>query len=174
MSRELAIGVMVAAAVLVLVLMLWGWRRRLRRDGVLIAPIGEADPATVRSRYEILYVATTRHDEPLERVAIRPLAYRARGEAVVTDTGVALILDGAPSVFLDRARLRAADRATWAIDRVVEPGGLARVVWQGDLVPQGDDGALLDSYLRMTSGDPQPFLTAVQDLCTPTETGASR
>ena len=70
-------------------------------------------------RHEILYVATTAHDQPLERLAVRPLTYRARGELVLTDRGVAFSLDGAPTVFLSSARLVAADRATVAIDRVV-------------------------------------------------------
>ncbi|BDZ38269.1 hypothetical protein [Microbacterium suwonense] len=87
MSRELAIAITIAIAVLILAAMVVGWRRRLRRDSALTAPIGVPEHAEVTGRYEILYVATTQHDQPLERLALKPLAYRARGELVLTDRG---------------------------------------------------------------------------------------
>src|SRR5690606_27077632 len=105
------------------------WMRRLRRDSAMSAPLGVPEHAEVVARHEVLYVSTTRHDEPLERLTISPLAYRARGELAITDRGVALSLDGAPTVFLAKDRLVAVDRATVTIDRVVEPGGLLKLVW---------------------------------------------
>ena len=98
--RDLAIGIMIALAVLVLLTMLFAWRRRLRRDSVLVAPLGVPEHAEVLDRREVLYVSTTRHHQPLERLTLSPLAYRARGEAAVTDRGLALCLDGAPTVFV--------------------------------------------------------------------------
>ncbi|MGX1694854.1 PH-like domain-containing protein [Microbacterium keratanolyticum] len=167
MSYEAAVAVMIGAAVLVLGAMVFAWRRRLRRDSGLHAPLGVPEHADVLSRHEVLYVATTRHDQPLERLTIRPLAYRARGEAVITDRGLALSLDGSPTVFLASNRLVAVDRATVAIDRVVEPGGLVRVVWQVD------ESTRVDSYLRVVSGDPTHVITELQRLCAAPETGAS-
>ena len=127
MSRELAITVMIAVAVLILLAMLFAWRRRLRRDSGLTAPLGVPEHAEVVHRDEVLYVSTTRHDQPLERLAVSPLTYRARGELAVTDRGIALCLDGSPTVFLASSRLVQVDRATVTIDRVVEPGGLIRI-----------------------------------------------
>ncbi|GAA4482267.1 hypothetical protein GCM10023171_11970 [Microbacterium panaciterrae] len=146
------------------------WRARLRRDSGLTAPLGVPEHAEVRQRYETLYVATTKHDQSLERLAIRPLVYRARGELTITDRGAALSLDGAPTVFLASERLIGADRATVTIDRVVEPGGLIRVVWRTV------DGTVVDSYLRIT-GDlgntdaAGAALTDLQRLCAASETG---
>lgn len=167
MTRELAVLITVAVAVLVLVAMAFAWRRRVRRDAELEAPIGVPEHAEVISRHEVLYVATTRHDEPLERLAITPLAFRARGELAITDRGVALSLDGAPTVFVASARLATVDRATVAIDRVVEPGGLVRLVWRIT------DSQFVDSYLRLTAGDPQNVIPELQRLCAAPETGAS-
>lgn len=142
MSREGALLVMVAVAVVLVALGLWAWRRRARRDRGLVAPVAEAPAGAVETAiHSVLYVATTRHDEPLERLAIRGLAFRSRADIVVTDRGVALDLTGQPRVFLATASLMAVDRATVAIDRVVEKDGLARLVWRlGDTV--------VDTYLR--------------------------
>lgn len=156
--RDLAIAIMIGLAVFVLAAMFFAWRRRLRRDSGLAAPLGVPEHAEVLDRREVLYVSTTRHEQPLERLAIRPLAYRARGEAAITDRGLALCLDGAPTVFLGAARLIGVDRATVTIDRVVEPGGLVRVSWTAD------DGTPVDSYLRLTDGDPQNFIAELQRL----------
>lgn len=157
-TRDIAIAITIAVAALVLLSMFAAWRRRLRRDSGLAAPLGVPEHAEVIDRHEVLYVSTTKHDQPLERLAMRPLAYRARGEAAVTDRGLALCLDGAPTVFVSSARLASVDRATVTIDRVVEPGGLVRVAWNID------DDTIVDSYLRLTDGDPQTFISELQRL----------
>jgi len=165
MTREIAGLIMGAVAVLVLLAMLFAWRRRLRRDSGLHAPLGVPEHAEVTGRHGMLYVATTRHDQPLERLTLSPLAYRARGELVLTDRGVALSLDGAPTVFLASTRLVSADTATNAMNRVVEPNGLVRLVW---LEPSG---VLVDSFLRLTSGEPHQILPALERLCSAPENG---
>lgn len=165
MSRELAALVMAGVAALILLAMFLGWRRRIRRDSALTAPIGVPEHAEVTGRHEVLYVATTAHDQPLERVAVKPLAYRARGELVLTDRGVALSLDGAPTVFIASTRLVAADRATVAVNRVVEPNGLVRLVWRVA------DGVLVDSFLRLTSAEPQQILPELERLSAAPENG---
>lgn len=166
--RDLAITLTIALAVVILLGMLFAWRKRLRRDSGLSAPLGVPEHAEVIRRDEVLYVSTTRHDEPLERVAISPLAYRARGELAVTDRGVALCLDGAPTVFLATPRLVEIDRATVTIERVVEPGGLVRIAWNAS------DDTVVDSYFRVVTGDPKPLLSDLQRLVPAgPDTGAS-
>lgn len=167
MSREAAVLVVIGVAVLFLVLMLLAWRRRQKRDSALSAPIGVPEHAEVRERQEVLYVATTRHEQPLERFALKPLTYRARGEASITDRGLALSLDGAPTVFLASDLLVSVERATWTIDRVVEPGGLVRITWLA-----GDDTPV-DSYLRLVAGDTTDFIRSLAPLCQAPQTGAS-
>jgi hypothetical protein len=158
--RDIAITLTIALALVALLAMLFAWRRRLRRDSGLTAPLGVPEHAEVTSRDEVLYVSTTRHDEPLERVTISPLAYRARG--------VALCLDGAPTVFLASSRLVDVDRATVTIDRVVERGGLVRIAWNAS------DDVVVDSYLRVVSGDPTSLISDLQRLVPAApDTGAS-
>lgn len=168
-TRDLAIAITIAVALLVLLTMLFAWRRRLRRDSALSAPLGVPEHAEVARRDEVLYVSTTRHEQPLERVTVSPLEYRARGELAVTDRGVALCLDGAPTVFLASSRLVSVDRATVTIDRVVEPGGLIRIAWNAD------DETIVDSYLRLATGDPRTLISDLQRLVPAApDTGATR
>lgn len=157
-ARDIAIAITILVALLILLSMLFAWRRRMRRDAGFTAPLGVPEHAEVSRRDEVLYVSTTRHEHPLERLAIAPLAFRARGELAVTDRGVALALDGAPTVFLASERLVSADRATVTIDRVVEPGGLVRIAWRVD------DSTVVDSYLRRAGGDPQNLISDLQRL----------
>lgn len=166
-TRDIAIAITIAVAALVLLAMFTAWRRRLRRDSGLAAPLGVPEHAEVLDRHEVLYVSTTKHDQPLERLTLSPLAYRARGEVAVTDRGLALCLDGAPTVFLASSRLESVDRATVTIDRVVEPGGLVRVAWSTD------DDTIVDSYLRLTDGDPQNFISELQRLVPATDDTAA-
>ncbi|GAA1527295.1 hypothetical protein HD600_002637 [Microbacterium ginsengiterrae] len=166
-ARDIAVVITIAFAILVLLSMLFAWRRRLRRDAAHTAPLGVPEHAEVLSRHEVLYVSTTRHDEPLERLAIRPLAYRARGELAVTDRGAALCLDGTPTVFLAKDTLASIDRATVTIDRVVEPGGLVRIAWRIDA------DTIVDSYLRPTTGAPDSLISELERLIPAHDTGAS-
>lgn len=169
MSKEGALLVMIGVALVLIGLMAWGWWRRSRRDGGLVAPRGEVpEGAVVRAEFAGLYVATTAHGAPLERLAIRGLGFRAAGEVVVTDAGLALRLRGSDTVFLDRDRLVSAAQATVAIDRVVERDGLLRVTWLLGDTP-------LDSYFRpqgTSARDAAQAVTAILPHPTPTGTDA--
>lgn len=166
-TRDIAIAITIGVALLILLTMFLAWRRRLRRDSGHSAPMGVPEHAEVLSRHEVFYVSTTRHDEPLERLAIKPLAYRARGELAVTDRGAALCLDGTPTVFLPTGKIVAVDRAAVTIDKVVESGGLVRLAWKLD------DDTTVDSYLRATAGDPNNLISELQRLITADNSGAT-
>ena len=143
MTREGALAVMIAVAVVLLGLLAWAWWRRTRRDSGMQAPVGEAPTdAAILSAHETLYVATTRHGEPLERLAIRGLGFRSRADLTVTSAGVALDLTGQPRLFLPTERIVEVGQATVAIDRVVEKDGLVRIAWRLD----GE--TVVDSYIR--------------------------
>ncbi|MFT4136617.1 hypothetical protein [Microbacterium sp.] len=166
MTREGAVLVMAAAAALLLGLAAWGWRRRIRRDSALAAPVGEVpDGASDLARFEALYVATTRHDEPLERLAIRGMGFRSRAGVTVTDAGVALDLTGRPRLFLASDRIAGVDQATVAIDRVVERDGLTRVAWRAA------DDTIVDTYLRPQSASARALADAIRSTLTPTTGG---
>ncbi|GAA1693471.1 hypothetical protein GCM10009808_08240 [Microbacterium sediminicola] len=143
MSREGAALIMMAVAAIVLALIAWGWWRRVRRDARMQAPTDDlpAD-AAVLGRFDILHVATTRVDEPLERLTIAGLRFRATGTATITTAGVVFDLAATPRISLRRERLDSIAQSTVAIDRVVEKDGLVRVRWHLDAATD------VDTYLR--------------------------
>ena len=166
MTRDGALMTMISIAVALLFSLVWAWVRRTRRDRSLAAPFGEAPAdALVRSTFPGLYVATTRHDDALERVAMNGLAFRSRSDLTVTDAGIALDLTGQPRIFLAVDRIEAAAQATVAIDRVVEPDGLVRIAWRTD------DGTLVDSYFRPQDASARALADAIAEILTTTTTG---
>ncbi|WP_424448727.1 hypothetical protein [Microbacterium arborescens] len=169
MSREGALIVMIAAAVVLLAVGVWAWRRRTRRDSGLAAPVGELpDGAAPTAAFSGLYVATTRHDEPLERLAIRRLGFRSRVDVTIAagaaGGGVALDLTGQPRLFIPAGRIVSVDQATVAIDRVVEKQGLTRLSWRID------DATIVDSYFRPQTASARALAEAIQTIVTPTQT----
>ncbi len=162
MTRELALLIIVAFTLALMGLGVWAWRRRTRRDAGLTAPVGDMPAeAAVVSRFSGFYVATTRHDEPLERLAIRGFAFRSRVAATITTAGIALDLPGQPRLFLSASDITSADQATVAIDRVVEKGGLARIAWR--IEPD----TVVDSYFRPQDTSSRAVVDAVSTLISP-------
>jgi hypothetical protein len=115
-----------------------------------------------------LYVATTRHDAPLERLAIRRLGFRSRIDVVVTDCGVAFDLTGQPRIFISADRIVSVTQSTVAIDRVVERDGLTRISWRID--DAAGDATIVDSYLRPQDASARALVDALRPLI-PTPTG---
>lgn len=168
MSREAALTVMIGVAVVILAALAWAWWRRTRRDAGLVAPLGEIPAgASVLATFPGLYVATTAHDRPLERLAIRRIGFRSRVDVTVTDAGVALDLMGTPRVFVPTERIASADQSTVAIDRVVEKDGLARVSWRID------DATVVDTYLRPQSASARALVDAIRPTLRTTTTPGS-
>ena len=165
MTREGALAVVIAFTVAVLALLAWGWWRRSRRDSALAAPVGEAPAGVaIRSSHDALYVATTKHGEPLERLVIRGLGYRSPADLTITDAGVALDLTGQPRFFLPTERIVEVAQATVAIDRVVERDGLVRLAWRLDA------GTVVDSYIRPRDASSRAVSDEIGALLTPTGT----
>jgi hypothetical protein len=153
------VGILLVVVV-VLALALVGWRRRLRRD----APAGGGYPApaaasATTASTDVLYVATTKAGEPLERLALPGLAYRGTGTVEVSADGVQLRVTGEQPVFIPAGALSSVGAATVTIDRVVERDGLLRLGWTTS------GGAAADSYFRVVDPAGHGRLTAaVEDI----------
>jgi hypothetical protein len=164
-TREGVLVMIIAFTVAVLALLAWAWWRRSRRDSGMAAPVGEAPAgAAIRATHDTLYVATTKHGEPLERLAIQGLGFRSRADLTITDAGVALDLTGQPRFFLPAERLVDVAQATVAIDRVVERDGLVRLAWRLD------DDTVVDSYIRPRDASSRVVSMEIGALLTPTGT----
>ncbi|MGO2659780.1 PH-like domain-containing protein [Mycetocola reblochoni] len=150
MLERLVPGLIVLAVLLLIVgLMYAGWRGRRRRGAPLAAALAPAperlsDPTTS----DALYVATTVRHDPLNRVTVPGLGFRARARLTVADEGVVIAANGEPAVFVPSADVIGAEQATWTIDRVVEDGGLTVIGWRLA-------GTELDSSFRLPSASAQ-------------------
>ena len=146
MARTIATVITVAVLLGLLGLMLRSWRGRTRRDAALPAgyPL-PVDTARELVSAAVLYVATTLRAQPLERLNIPGLGFRARARLTVTDAGVILALAGEEAVFIPASAIAVLEDATVAIDRAVETDGLLLLGWR---LP-GASGQIVDSYFRI-------------------------
>jgi hypothetical protein len=164
MDRSILMGLVLAFLLVLLALMLFGWRRRQQRQRNLPRPLRlPADWGSETMTTSAFYVATTVAREPLNRIAVAGLGYRARAAVGITAHGLRLAIPGQSAAYIPAADLRAVERATWAIDRAVEQGGLILIRWQ--LGDPATDGTQVDSYFRIT--DPATasrFFDSVQQL----------
>lgn len=162
------IGALVAILILAVIawLMVRSWRRRAQRDSVLSAYPVPASRSDAVFEAEILYVATTPADEPLERLAVQGLAFRGAGRVEVMPEGVALRIAGEPVSFIPADRLTGAATASYAIDRGVEPEGLIAISWIAATSEETEaEPPRVDSYLRARySGDQARILRAIDDI----------
>jgi hypothetical protein len=160
-DRPLAAAMVLGILGMLLGLMWLGWRSLKRRSSKIPAP----DPIPAAAADEVLsrtgwYVATTHAGRPLERIAVRGLAFRAAASISVTTGGIELRLSGGTECFIPAGRLRLVERASWTIDRAVERGGLVVVGWRLGTVP--DDAVDVDTYLRVD--DPGSLAEAIATL----------
>ncbi|MFC4244591.1 hypothetical protein ACFOYW_14550 [Gryllotalpicola reticulitermitis] len=152
----------VVVTLLIFVGMWAGWRARVRRDAALVpphdTPDGLGEPVVSAPA---LYVATTRHGQPLERLAIRGLGFRAQGMLAVYGSGVAISLDGNADVWLQASVIVSAEPAQVAIDKVVEKGGLLTLSWRVN-------DEVVDSYFRVFEPEKSGALYDAIDAITST------
>lgn len=163
MTQELAAGLMIALAGLLLGLAWWGWRNRQGRfrhlEGALVRTVPGSMPLL---SFQGLYVATTLMNQPMDRVPVGPLSYRAKAQFAVHPEGVVVSAQGETPVLLSSAGGIEAGLATWTIDRVVEPEGLVMIRWNLG-------GTEVDSYLRIVETDTRPIIETVNSLRGPAE-----
>lgn len=164
MDRPALMAIVLIFLLLLLALMVLGWRRRQRSQVGFPTPLSlPEDPGPETFAAEAFYVATTVAEEPLNRIAVAGLGYRARATVGVLEHGLRLSIPGQSAIYLPAADLLSVQRATWAIDRAVEQDGLVLIRWA--LGEPGVDRREVDSYLRVI--DPakaHKFFTLVQQL----------
>jgi hypothetical protein len=146
-DRLLPAAIVLVVLVVLVALMYLGWRSRQRRQANVPQPHAVPDDVgeTVFET-EAFYVATTTAGDPLDRIAVSGLGFRARARLAVTRSGLALGIPGQRDIFIPSGDIRAVDRATHVIDRVVERDGLIVVRW---LLGAGAASMTVDSYVRV-------------------------
>lgn len=147
MSKEL-FALLCAAVVLLLALLVWlGLRARRRGQRDILVPQAwiDAEPTLVAYAF---YVATTRAGDPYDRIFAHGLGFRGRTRLAIDPDGVQLLADRR-ELRITADSIRAVERATWTIDRVVEPGGM--------IVIAHSLGSDVDTYLRVVGDDAAVF-----------------
>ncbi|HEU5223702.1 MAG TPA: hypothetical protein VFU07_08505 [Candidatus Lumbricidophila sp.] len=161
MGSWVAAVVMIALAGVAVVAMFRSWQRRVARDAAVTAapvPVGLGE---VLFDGEVLYVATTAEQHPLERLAIGGLKFRGYAGLTITPEGVVIEVAGESAVFVPSARIVGAGTATHAIDRGVERDGLTVITWRAF----GEAEPTVDTYFRpIHPGDAARILDAVHQL----------
>jgi len=147
MTKELFALLCAALVALLVVLAAVGLlaRRRRQRDIEPPQPWTDAIPTLV---VDALYVATTRAGDRYDRVFAHGLGFRGRTRVAIDPDGVQLVADRT-EVRIPAERIRSVERATWTIDRVVEPGGI--------IVITHSLGAAVDTCLRIIGDDREAF-----------------
>lgn len=164
MDRPILMAIVLAFLLLLLALMLFGWRRRQRGQAGFPRPLGLPDaPGTETLTAPAFYVATTVAHEPLNRIAVAGLGYRARATVGVLEHGLRLSIPGQSAIYIPAADILAVEKATWTIDRAVEQDGLILVRWA--LGAPEATRTQVDSYLRITdTALAEQFFSSVQHL----------
>lgn len=154
MTKE-TFALLCAAFVALMALLVWlGIRGRRRRQRDLREPDGWLAGAVPALVVDALYVATTRAGDPYDRIFAHGLGFRGRTRLAIDAEGVQLLADRR-EVRIPAASIRSVERATWTIDRVVEPGGI--------IVIAHELGADVDTYVRVI-GDDAPAFEALRAL----------
>lgn len=125
-------------------LALRSWRNQALEQGRQLGSLIQKLEHTNSTTLEGFYVATTERDEPLRRIKSAGLGMRGRATVEISASGVSIWRTGEVALHISRESISNVDRATVAIDRVVENGGLSRISWS-------NAGLLLDTYIRFSS-----------------------
>ena len=144
-----AISAILVVALIVLALgamALGWWARTKRQSGYAHLVEAPADLGEVFGTFEGLYLATTPADAPLDRIVVNGLGFRERTTLQFTEAGIVFMGDR----YLPPTSITGIGRASWTIDRGVEPNGLSVVNWM-----LGE--TYVDSYFRLD--DPEGFIT---------------
>ncbi|WP_294178920.1 hypothetical protein [uncultured Schumannella sp.] len=164
MDKVLPTLIVVAVLALVFGSLAVAWRARARRHAALgqvetlPAGLGEA-----RDSFDVLYLATTHAEKPLERIALPGLGFRSNATLRIHEAGLELDLGGRSGpAFIPRERMLGAGRANWTIDRASGGDRLVFVRWRlGDGDP-GDGELAVDSTFR--AADPARLADALLSL----------
>ncbi|MEU3332756.1 hypothetical protein ACF046_12035 [Glutamicibacter creatinolyticus] len=118
--------------ILVLLLLIAvGWRNRKRRQSGVPAPFQDFADTEV-ARFEGMYVATTRGEDWLDRIAVHQLGVRTNADLVIGERGVHFMRAGARAVHVPFAALTRVNRASGMAGKFVEDNGLVITGWVKD------------------------------------------
>ena len=166
MDKVIGGSIAIALIVGALLLMTFAWRARSRRASLIGHwPLLESDSVL---SFEVFYVATTHHDRPLERVALRGFGYRSFAQIHIHRDGLALALTSGDTLVMPSTSLRRIHTERVAIDKAVERDGLVAFDWLSRDI--GSGSIELTTFVRLRDAAQQKELIAVSSALVPTTT----
>jgi hypothetical protein len=169
MDKVLGATIVIALIATALTLMALSWQRRRRRDLAMVLTFPEGTRGARILSVDCLYVSTTPREQPLERLAIAGLAFRAKATVSIETTGVLIEPAGEHATLIEHARLRGVRSANATIDRSVGVGSLTAIDWQA---ANGDE---ITSFFRIPRRiDRTVFEDAVRELLEPRTTSRTK
>ncbi len=132
MDKVLVIVVVAVLIGLAITGMILSWRKRVARDARFSVLLPDAK-VTVHSEapreFSVLYVSTTLATDPLQRIALPGLGFRADAHLLVSADGLTIAPRGEKETFIPADQILQIHRNQVTIDRVVEKDGLTAVSW---------------------------------------------
>ena len=112
--------------------MILSWRKRVaadRRYSVIVPGSPVVAHSTNPVEFSGLYVSTTFATDPLQRIALPGLGFRADAQLLVSTDGVTIAPRGEKSTFIPAQQILQIHRTQVTIDKAVEKDGLTAISW---------------------------------------------
>lgn len=132
MDKVLATVVVISLIALAITGMVIAWRKRVARDSrfQIIAPDATVSThSAAPAEFSGLYVATTLATDPLQRVTLPGLSFRADAHVLVSTDGLSIAPRGEKPNFIPAEQIVQIHRTQVVIDKAVEKDGLTAVSW---------------------------------------------
>jgi hypothetical protein len=131
-DKALVTAVVLLLVALAITGMVLAWRKKVSRDRrfqILLPGTTNSDHQSAPLEFSGLYVATTLALDPLQRITLPGLAFRADAHLLVSASGVAIAPRGEKTTFIPAAQIVQIHRTQVTIDKAVEKDGLTAISW---------------------------------------------
>lgn len=152
MDKVLVSSIVIGLIALAIAGMIISWRKRVARDrrfSVLLPGTSTSSHNQAPAEFSGLYVATTLANDPLQRVALPGLAFRADSHLLISSEGVSIAPRGEKETFIPAAQIVQIHRTQVTIDKAVEKDGLTAVSWTA-YDNELSESVEFTSYFRMS------------------------
>lgn len=132
MDKAIMATVVIALIALAISGMIIAWRKRVNRDkrfSLVIPGTQVTSHADSPLEFSGLYVATTLATNPLQRVTLPGLAFRADAHLLVSASGITIAPRGEKPSFIPGAQIIQIHQSQVTIDKAVEKDGLTAISW---------------------------------------------
>jgi hypothetical protein len=133
-DKALVTAVVLLLVALAITGMVVAWRKQVSRDRrfqILLPGSTNSDHQSSPLEFSGLYVATTLALDPLQRITLPGLAFRADAHLLVSQSGVTIAPRGEKSTFIPSDQIVQIHRTQVTIDKAVEKDGLSAISWSG-------------------------------------------